>query len=111
MIKKLILRHATHFVVKHLLKTITEEDVLRPAANGGIMVRGKVISREQQEQLEAEAEYIKNSVTMKLLLKDMEYLAHQTMFEKSSSFDDMLFGKAMLYVIDILKKKIHNLAK
>ena len=75
------------------------------------MCRGRVISREMQDQIQGEAEYITNSVTFKLVMDDMQYLANQTMFEKSSSFDDMLFGKAMLYVTDILIKKFHNLAK
>lgn len=64
-----------------------------------------------QDQIQVEAEYIKNSVTFKLVTDDMKYLANKTMFEKSKSFDDMMFGKAMLYVIDILIKKIKNLAK
>lgn len=63
------------------------------------------------ESIKMEAEYIKNSVTYQLLRKDMQYLAQQTMFDKSQTFDDVLFGKASLYVIDVLHKKIHKLAE
>ena len=104
-------RWAIHYITKHLLRFISEEDLLRPDGKGGIICRGKKVSREMQDQMAAEAEYIQNSITFKLLMTDMEFLANQTMFKKSSSFDDMMFGKVMLYVIDILKKKIANLSK
>jgi len=107
----MVRRWLIHYATKHLLRFIAEEDLLRPDGKGGIICKGKKVSREMQDQIAVEAEYIQNSVTFKLLTQDMEYLAHQTMFHKSSKFDDMLFGKVMLYVIDILKKKIANLSK
>jgi hypothetical protein len=102
---------AINWVVKNLLKSITEEDVLRPDKKGGIIYRGRTLSKEMCDRLQDEAEMLENSYTLKFILEDMEYLANKTMFEKSSKFDDLLFGKAMLYTIDVLKKKIHNLAK
>ena len=111
MIKQYIRKKAIHFITKHLFNAITEHDVLRTTAKGGIICKGKLLSREMVDQLEHEAEYIKNSVTYQLLMDDMRYLSNQTMYEKSESFDDMLFGKAMLYCIDVLDKKIKKLAK
>ena len=97
-------------VVKQLLNGIREEDVLRTNGYGKIVHRGKVLPDETVQALQADAEKLKTSVALKLILDDMQYLAQQTMFDKSETFDDMLFGKAQLYVIDILKKKIQNLA-
>lgn len=94
-----------------MLKTITADEVLRTNDKGVIIIRGRELSKEQQERLKSEADFLSKSITMKLLMDDMEYLAHQVMFYKSNNYDDMLFGKSMLYVIDILKKKITNLAK
>jgi len=102
---------AINWVVRNLLKSITEEEVLRPDKKGGIIYRGRTLSKEMRDRLQDEAEMLENSYTLKFILEDMEYLANKTMFEKSSKFDDLLFGKAMLYTIDVLKKKIHNLAK
>lgn len=110
MLKKYLKRKAVNFVTKHLLKTIQEEDVLRIRGNNDIICKGKRLNREELDALKAEAEFLKKSVALKLILLDLEYLANQTMFAKSMSFDDMQFGKAQLYVIDILKKKINNLA-
>lgn len=111
MIKRYLKRKVIEYVTKHLLRSITEGDVLRRGKDGIIRARGRKLSNEMVDQLQNEAEYINNSITFKLLMDDMEYLAHQTMFEKSQSFDDVMFGKAMLYNIDVLKKKINNLAK
>lgn len=109
--KKHFKAYLIHLLVRKLLRSITEDDVLRRGKDGIIRARGKKLSNEMISQLQNEAEYIQNSITFKLLMDDMEYLAQQTMFARSSSFDDMLFGKAQLYVIDVLKKKIQNLAK
>lgn len=111
MLPKRLRKYLVHFVVRNLLQSITEEELLRVNKNGKMMCRGKVVTREMQDQIQVEAEYIKNSITFKLIMDDMKYLANETMFTKSSKFDDMLFGKAMLYVIDLLIKKINNLAK
>lgn len=111
MIRGYIKKKITDWLVKDLLRSITEEDVLRRGKDGIIRARSKKLSKEMVDQLQNEAEYINNSITFQLLMDDMEYLAHQTMFARSQSFDDMMFGKAQLYVIDVLKKKIKNLAK
>jgi len=111
MIKRYLRRKAIEYLTKKLLRSITAEDVLRRGKDGIMRARGRKLSKEMVDQLQNEAEYINNSITFQLIMDDMEHLAHQTMFERSTGFEDMLFGKAMLYNIDVLKKKIQNLAK
>lgn len=111
MLKRYLKNKVLHYLVKNLLKGVTLDEVLRSDGKGGIIIRGRKLSLEQADRIQVEAEYIQSSITMKLLFDDMEYLAQQTMFHKSTKYDDVLFGKVMLYVVDILKKKIANLAK
>lgn len=108
---KYIRKRFVLWTTKHLFNAITEDDVLRTTDSGGIICRGKVLSKEEIEALRSEAEFLRNSVTLKLLLDDMQYVANKTIYEKSTSFDDILFGKAQLFVIDVLKKKIRSLSK
>ena len=75
------------------------------------MYRGRDLPAEDVEALKAGAEVLQNSKVLHLLLLDVEFLAQKLMFEKASTYDDMMFGKAILYTVDILKKKIDNLAK
>lgn len=106
-LKKLIL----NWLIKDLLKVVTEEDVLRTNEKGGIIYRGRVLEKDSIDVIKREAEILENSQTLKLLLLDMEYVAQKIMFEKSQTYDDMMMGKAVLYTTDVLRKKIKNLAK
>lgn len=111
MLKRRLRQIALNWLVKDLLRGITEEDILRTNKQGGIIYRGRPLNEEEADNLQREAEVLQNSNLINLLLKDMEYLAQQQMFNKSLSMDDIMFGKAILYTTDILKKKINNLAK
>ena len=108
---KIIRNKVADYLTRNLLRSILEEDVLRSDGKGGIICRGKRLTKEMVDRIHEEAELLDNSVVMKLVLDDMDYLAQKTMFEKSTSFDDVIFGKAMLYTTDILRKKIKNLTK
>ena len=110
-LKKRLKNKVLSYLVKDFLKSIKEEDILRMSARGGIMYRGKELSREEVDIIRNEAEILQNSRVLKLLLLDVEYLAQEIMFEKSTTYDDMMMGKAILYTTDILQKKIRNLAK
>ena len=98
------------FVTQKLLKAVTEDELLRVDERGTMICRGEEVPREMREQLAKEAYFIRSSATYKLLKKDMQFVAQQRMFDKSENFDDMLFGKAQLYVLDILDRKLKNLA-
>ena len=111
MLKKYLKRKVISLLTKNLLKTVDERDLLRPGPNGSIILKGHILRPEDVDSLKQDAEFIKNSTTFKFLLDDMRYISNQIMFEKCQSYDDMMFGKAMLYTIDILEKKVKNLAK
>lgn len=98
-----------HKLTEHLLRPISPEDVLKPNKKGDIMYRGRVLTGEEEHAIANEAHALSHSRALKLILTDMEYLAQQTMFEKSKNYDEMLFGKAMLYNVDLIRKKIANL--
>ena len=106
MLKRFLLK----IIVKHLLKGILEEDVLRMSSRGRIIYRGKELSQEDTLIIKAQAEVLSESRVLKLILKDIEFLAQKMMFEKSQSYKDMEFGKAILYTVDMIEKKIRNLA-
>ena len=69
-----------------------------------IYIGGKQIPEAQALNLRSEAEFFKNTELYKLLTETKKNTAYMTMFEKSQSFEDMRFGKAMLYDISMDKK-------
>jgi hypothetical protein len=78
------------------------EDTLIPTRN---------LEEGQRKELAAQARFIKESDLWKRMLLETKRKAQQQMFEKSMSWDDMYFGKAMLYVIDMLDKRLEALSK
>ena len=59
----------------------------------------------------SEAKAIKKMELWARLITTVKGKAHQRMFEKSQSWEDMYFGKAALYTIDIIDKRITALSK
>jgi hypothetical protein len=99
-----------NWCLKHLFNSITEDDVLR--FNGKVFIVGdKILPDTDSYDIISGADGIKNSYIWQLLVKDMKSGANKMMYEKSNSTDDMIFGKACLYVISVLESKLDNLAK
>jgi len=90
-----------NFLLKNLYCAILEEEILP----------WKSMTPEEKGILIDEATLIASSRLFMRLTQSMKHSAHQRMFEKSKSWDDMYFGKATLYVIAILERRIAVLSK
>ena len=116
-----------NWLVKDLFSGITSNDILKFIPNekgncfyldedkgnrlkGNLFLKGKVLDDDKVDQINDDSEKFANSVIWKLLTDDAKYHANHIMFEKSQSYDDMLFGKALLYLIDILEKRLKRLS-
>ena len=89
------------WVVKHLFCGITEDD----------FVQMKKMDKPEQLQLKEEAKYLQAMQLWQQLNKEMKLAANERMFTKSNSTEDMIFGKAMLYTLEVMKTKMNNLEK
>lgn len=107
--KKKILIAVSKYVFKHLFKLVLEEEILRPDKNGNIWYRGRYLTKEERQDLEEQAKLILKQPLWEMLTKEMEYLANKRMFHESKDEIDMLGGKMMLYLIDVLRKKLYNI--
>ena len=89
-----------NLMLARLFLAITEEDVipLRDVPPG------------MKKELRAQAKFIRESDVWKRLVISIKAKAQEQMFVKSQSWDDMYFGKAVLYVIDLLDKRIEALS-
>ena len=95
-------------LVHGLFNGITEDDVMR-LKNGKIVMRSREITKEEIEMIRRDAEVFKDSVIWNILKRELQLAANERMFDKSESIDDIIFGKAMLYNLDIIDKKLKNL--
>lgn len=89
-----------NWCLKSLAKSITDVDVLD-------LTR---LSPSDRQVLSKNAQDIQEMTLWKRLMDEMENSARDTMFNKSKNEFDMIFGKACLYVVDIMRIKVKKLA-
>jgi hypothetical protein len=100
-----------------LFKAITQNSFLQVKytdarkGKGVILVGGDELTVAQSHNLGSEARTILMLDVYKKLMSSMEYTAQEMIFTKSKNSDDLLFGKAVLYTLDVIQKKLENIAK
>jgi hypothetical protein len=110
MFNRWVKRKILNYLLKNLFNTVTEDDILR--LRNGKLYRGNIIVSEAfKNDLINSAILIRDLDAWKEVLKDLKFLANERMYNKSVSVDDMIFGKAMLYSIDLIERKIKNLSQ
>lgn len=106
--KKWLRKKFINILVKNLYQGLTEEDILI-LKNGGVYWHGKLVPHDRLSTIAEGAERFENSLVWKALSSEVEYQAEKRMFRKSLNYDDMMFGKAMLYNIEIIEEKMKYL--
>lgn len=103
------LQSLKNFILQDLLLAVVPEEVLEYKDNV-FYIHGTPLSYEQSEELVNEAKALKKLQLWQWLFQDMKRISNKRIFEHSQSFQDMEFGKAVLYVVDVIEKKITNIA-
>lgn len=71
----------------------------------------KPLPAETVVSLVNEAKMIKETSLLSVLLEDTERIAKEQLYFRSASQDDLYAPKAVLWTIDVLKKKIEEMSK
>jgi hypothetical protein len=99
-----------NYLLKYLYNAITEDEILKH--NGKeFYVAGKKLPEGDCRDIITGADAIQKMYTWKLIIKDIKFHANQDIFEKSQTIDDVIFGKSVLYVVDVIEKKLDKLSK
>ena len=98
-----------NWLLKHLFNAVTEDDILKVDGRH-LTFRGQPLSQVQVAELKSGAESLQRLHFWQLLTAELQHEANRMMFEKSKTVDDLLFGKAVLYTIEVMKKKINQIA-
>ena len=100
-----------NYILKHLFNTITANDILVYDLNDKtFQVADKVLPAGDKQDIISGARSIKNMYVWQMINKDMKYQSNKLIYEKSENTDDILFGKAILYSLDVIDKKLKNLS-
>lgn len=97
-------------LLKELFNAVTADDVLR-YESGKLYVADKVLPEADILDIVSGAKSIRDMFVWQMLIRDMKYQANRMMYENSQSVDDMQFGKAVLYAVDVQENKLKNLSK
>jgi len=99
-----------HKLIQHLVRNklaaLTKEDILT-ITNRGLLLRGRKLAPEEIAQLKEEAKTFGDSLLWQLMTNEVRYHANLRMFEKGIG-ENTVFGRAMLYDLDLLEQFITN---
>jgi len=99
-----------NYLLKHLFNAITEEEILKH--NGKkFIVGGKELPEADYRDITSGARAMKEMYVWKMLSKEMKWNANKDIYQKSQTIDDVLFGKAVLYTLDVMEKKLDKLSQ
>jgi hypothetical protein len=104
------LRHiVTNWLTRNLLKAVTADEVLILSGREWLIGNRKLGAGEIVD-LKEEAKSFKSSELYKLIKKEIKYHATLQRFDHAKVADDMLFGKSMLFNLDLIDRFIKNIA-
>ena len=93
------------YLVKNLLVGVNEDDILQITSLGWFLNKRK-LTPEEVAFLKEEAKSIQESSLWGLMHKDVRYMANLRMFEKGLVPENTLFGRAMLYDLELLRQYV-----
>jgi hypothetical protein len=94
-----------NLLLSEMFNAVTENDLLTIKGNS-IFLGEKELDKTTVEQYIAEAHAIKKMTLYKALHKHFQAAANRHMFQQSKSIDDLTFGKAVLWNMDVYDKQI-----
>ena len=97
------------WLTRHLLKMVTEDDIIRITSDG-YLLNGRKLPPEVVSSLKAEAREIKESELWKYMCNELEYVAF-VRGRKSTTDMDNYATHSMFYNLDLLNQFLNNLAK
>ncbi|MCK9304940.1 MAG: hypothetical protein M0P27_06035, partial [Bacteroidales bacterium] len=103
-IKKTIL----NYLVRNLFKGFVPEDIIK-YNKGEFTYQGNIMSESEVDNMIKTLDLLDMNDGYQYLLKDIEYRSYENLFLKSKTEDDMIFSKASLLVVDLLRKRKEQL--
>jgi hypothetical protein len=98
-------------VTKDLFYTISADDILKVNPDGTMQFEGKTLDVSYRKDLRAQAELLENMLLWKVLKRDVEYQLWKKTFYETSIQNDVVWGKLLTFLWDILKTRINQLKK
>ena len=108
--KKELQKLFINWLIKDIYHFVGDDDILQRRDNK-MFFKGKALTNDQVKTIQEDAERFKNSQIWHFLHKELEYQAADMGFAKARGEDDMLRGKLMLLLVNIVNEKLQSLSK
>lgn len=95
--------------VKKLFCTVSADEILKENPDGTIQFEGKTLDASYKKNLQEQANLLTNMLLWKVLKKDVEYQLRKKMFEETVLNGDMVWGKLLTFLWDIINTRITRL--
>lgn len=108
--KRKLKRMVLNWLMSDLFNAVTEDDVIKVVGNN-VMIGHERISDARRQEIVMGARAMLASPFWKLLNTEMEMAANRRLYNHSTSDEDIVFGKAMLYNENLRIKKVEALSR
>lgn len=104
-----MLERLKNWLIIKLFCAVDIREVLTITKEGRLYLGKDLMTEVQQRNLKAEVKFFKETQLAKILFATLAEHARLTMFERSTTYDDMKSGKLMLLAIDQQKQIIDTI--
>ena len=98
-------------LVRDLFNSIDENNILREEIDGTWYVGDKELQDAEKKLVISEAQIFLKGKVWNVLQRDVKYLANKRMYINSRTEMDLVAGKLLLYLLDIMKTRLQSLDK
>lgn len=98
-----------NWILRNLFNSITVDDILIQDSKG-FTVAGHLIPKAEMQDIHNGARTMQTMLVWKCLVNDIKYTANKMIYYNSKNEDDLIFGKAVLYTVDLMEKKLEHLS-
>ncbi len=95
--------------VKKSFTTVSEDDILKVITDTKWLYGGRELSETEVASLKEQADSFRNSHLFQILEKDLRYQANRKMFIESRNTEDLVAGKLLLYLWDVVKTRLKKI--
>lgn len=93
-----------NYLTRHLLNSVITNDVIfQDSKKNLIFIDDKPITENELKQLKAEVKALEGFRIWNIMTNSIRHVAYDKIFNKAVNFDDVTYGKAMLYNLDTLQ--------
>lgn len=98
-----------NFIVKDLFNAIDENDILQIQGKT-LIYKKEILPANRTVSFAEDAEALKDSKLWKMICNEVKFKANMKMYNKAQNIQDMLAGKAALYVLEVINNKLNKLS-